>query len=268
MKKWAIVGVAAIFVLGIALVVVLGFSNLGPLVEEAVNTQGPQITGTSVSLGDADVALFSGTVKLKGFVVGNPKGFAAERAVRVRAIHVDVDEGSLASDTIIIDSIKVLEPELTFERSAETDNLERIQRNARRGAKEKPKPEPEKQERGPARRIIIRHLRVEGGTVRVTVPGTDGKTVSAPLPDIHLEGIGARGEQGASPAEVVASVLEALRTQVMSPTVTADLEKGLKGLGLDPGALGAAAKKQLDPLGEAGKEGLEAVGDGVKGLLP
>jgi len=39
---------------------VVGISNIGPIIKKAVNTYGPDITKTAVRLGDVDVSVFSG----------------------------------------------------------------------------------------------------------------------------------------------------------------------------------------------------------------
>ena len=101
MKKIIIIGGA--FIVIVIVLIVVGLSNLGPIIEKAVNTYGPQITKTEVNLKDVGISIFSAEATLKDFRLGNPKGFKSPHAVRVGKIYVDVDEGSLTGDTIIID---------------------------------------------------------------------------------------------------------------------------------------------------------------------
>ena len=54
MKKWILIGGGA-FVVIVAVVIVLGVSNLGPMIKSAVNTFGPEITKTEVKLGDVGI---------------------------------------------------------------------------------------------------------------------------------------------------------------------------------------------------------------------
>ena len=102
MKKLLLIG--GVVVIIIVVLVVLGISKLGPIIKTAVNTYGPKITKTEVSLSDVGISIFTGETKLKGFRLGNPKGFKTPNAVSVGSIYVDVDEKSLTGDTIIIDN--------------------------------------------------------------------------------------------------------------------------------------------------------------------
>ena len=62
MKKWLLIGGVVVIILIIFLVV--GVSNLGPLIKNAVNTYGPKITKTEMRLADVGISIFSGEAKL------------------------------------------------------------------------------------------------------------------------------------------------------------------------------------------------------------
>ncbi|MCK5348461.1 MAG: hypothetical protein KAJ25_03680, partial [Desulfobacula sp.] len=72
MKKFLIAGI--IVIIAVVALVFLTLSNLGPLVKKTVNTVGPQITKTDVEVADVSISIFSGEAKIKGFLLGNPKG--------------------------------------------------------------------------------------------------------------------------------------------------------------------------------------------------
>ena len=63
MKKWVLIGIGLLVI--VVIVLVVGISNLGPIIKKAVNTYGPKITKTEVRLGDVDVSLFSAKARLK-----------------------------------------------------------------------------------------------------------------------------------------------------------------------------------------------------------
>lgn len=56
MKKWIFIGLGVIVVV-IAAVVIVGLSNLGPIIKHAVNTYGPKITKTQLSVDDVGVSI-------------------------------------------------------------------------------------------------------------------------------------------------------------------------------------------------------------------
>lgn len=252
MKKWIIAG--GIIVVLVIVLLIVGVSNLGPMIKSGVNNYGPDITKTEVRLGDVDVSIFSGEAKLKDFYLGNPKGFKSSQAIRVGSIHVDVDEKSLTGDTIIIDRIEVTGPDITYEKTGTTDNFKAILDNVKRtvgkgGKKQSPG------EKDGGKKILIRNFIVKNGKVNLTMSALGGKTISASLPDIHLKDVGQKSG-GSSPAEAFKEIFTAMYEKITSPGVTDIFNRGLKDLGVGVEAVAENAKKSLDE-----------VTDKFKGLL-
>ena len=264
MKKWFLLGGAIVMVIIIFLV--WGVSNLGPLIKNAVNTYGPKITKTEMRLADVGISIFSGEAKLKEFYLGNPKGFKSPDAIKVGSIYVDLDEGSLTGDTIIIDKIEVVRPEITYEKARGTDNFQTILNNVRKttGAGEPSKKEPEKE--GGGKKILIRDFIVRDGKVNLAMSMLTNKSISAPLPDIHLKDVGKK-KGGASPAEAFEQVFTALYEKITSRAVAEVLNQGLKALGPSMEAVGEGAKNKMGGVTEGAKKDLEGATDKLKGLF-
>jgi uncharacterized protein involved in outer membrane biogenesis len=262
MKKWVLIGGAVVVV--IAVLLVLGISNLGPLIKNVVNTYGPKMTKTEVRLGDVSLSMLSGQAELKDFYLGNPKGFKSPEAMKVGSVYVDVDEGSLTGETIIIDKIEVLRPEITYEKQRSTDNFQTILNNLKRTTGEGgPSVKGSDQAVG-GKKILIRDFLVRGGKVNLAVSIMVDKAVTASLPDIHLKDV---GKDGAAPADVFGQVLAALYEKITSRSVTDHLNQELKALGLDVGSVGDSVKKEVQAVGEGAKKELKGVTDKVQGLL-
>ena len=255
MKKWIFIGIGAVIVI-IVVVLIVGLSNLGPMIKTAVNTYGPGITKTEVRLGDVKVTLFSAKAELKDFYLGNPKGFKSPQAMKVRFIKMDVNEKSITSDTIIIDRIEVVAPEITYEKIRGTDNLRAILDNINEavGMDRAPSKKQESEKEG-GKKFLIKNFIVRDGKVGLAMPLLGGKTLSAPLPDIHLKDLGEK-KGGASPAEVFKEVFASLYQKITSPAVTDVFNKELKSLG-----------KNIESIGDKAKEGLGAAKDSLKSLL-
>lgn len=270
MKKWILIGAGAVVVIIIVGVILIA-SNLGPMIKTAVNTYGPGITKTKVSLGNVDVSLFSAKAKLKDLFVGNPKGFTSPYAMKVGSIRVAIDKKSITGNPIIIDRIEVVSPDISYEKIKGSDNFQTILNNVKSsvGAEKSPASKPankqaEKKEAG--KKILIRDFLMKGGKVNLTMPLLGGKTISAPLPEIHLKNIGEK-KGGTSPAEAFDEVFKSLYAKITSPSVTDSLDKGLKSLGIDMNALGSGAAKQLESAGESAKQGAEGITKKLKGIL-
>ena len=273
MKKWIFIGLGAIVVI-LIVVVIVGISKLGPLVKMAVNTYGPKITGTELRVDDVGISLFSAQAKLKKFFLGNPQGFKSPSAMKVGSVFVDVDEGSITKDTIIINKVEVVAPEITYEKRGKTDNfksiLNNVQKNVPKG--ESAKKEPAKE--GPGKKLVINDFMLKKGKVNLAVAMPGGvlgdQEIKADLPDIHLKDIGKK-KGGASAAEVAKEIFAALYGKITSPDVLGSLNdqfKKLSGAGTE--ALEKAAKEGLkgatDMVEGADKEAGD-VTDKVKGLF-
>ena len=252
MKKLLLIGIAVIII--IIAVLIVGISNLGPIIKNAVNTYGPQMTKTEVSLGDVNISLLSGQTKLKDFYLGNPQGFKAPSAMEVGSVFVDVDEKTLTKDTIVIERIEVLAPKITYEKKRSTDNFKTIANNVNSfiGPKESAPAQEEKEKKeSPSKKILIRNFVVKDATVTLSASMLGDKSISAPLPDIHLKNVGG---EGASPAKVFGEIFSSLQKSITSPAVMDTLGQGLKGIGENLKTVGETAKDQVGTIGEKAKE--------------
>jgi uncharacterized protein involved in outer membrane biogenesis len=269
MKKWIFIGLGAIVVL-LIVVVIVGISKLGPIVKMAVNTYGPEITDTELRVDDVGISIFSAEAKLKKFFLGNPKGFKSPSAMKVGSIYVDVDEGSLTQDTIIISKIEVVGPEITYEKHGKSDNFQSILNNVQKNVPKGESTQKEPAKEGPGKKLVINDFIIKNGKVNLSmeVPGgvLDDQEIKADLPDIHLKDNG-KEKGGASPAEVAKEIFEALTGKLQSPAVLGALNDQLKKLGagsiedIEKAAKGAASMA-TDAAGKAG-----SVTDKVKGLF-
>ncbi len=272
MKKWILIVIGAIVVL-VIVVVGVGLSKLGPLVKMAVNTYGPQITNTELRVDDVGISLFSAEAKLKKFFLGNPKGFKSASAMKVASVYVDVDEGSLTKDIIIIKKIEVIGPDITYEKHGQTDNFRSILNTVQKTAPKGESAKKESAKQGSAKQLIINDFILKNGKVNLALAMPGGllgdQEIVADLPDIHLKDIGKK-KGGATPAEVAKEIFAALYGKIQSPNVIGSLNDQIKKLDVSTETVEKAAAEKLkgasDVVGGAGKSA-EGVTDKVKGLF-
>jgi hypothetical protein len=258
MKKWIFIGLGAIVVI-LIVVVVVGLSKLGPIVKMAVNTYGPRITDTELRVDDVGISLFSAEANLKKFFLGNPKGFKSGSAMKVGSVYVNVDEGSLTKDTIIIKKVEVVGPEITYEKRGNTDNfkaiLANVQKNVPKGQAAKKEPAKE----GPGKQLIINDFIVKQGKVNLAAELPGGvlgeNQISADLPDIHLKDIGKK-KGGASAAEVAQEIFAALYGKITAPNIIGALDNQLK-------ELGGTLTGTVESVGQEGLKGATGVVEGA-----
>jgi uncharacterized protein involved in outer membrane biogenesis len=201
---------------------------LDAAVKRGVETFGPKLTQVEVKLDAVKLSLLSGSGALSGLVVGNPEGFKSANAISVGSTSLALQPASLLSDKIVIKSIKVQAPEITFEQGLHGNNLNKIKANLAAATGGATKEETAKSGQA-GKKLQVDDLVISGGKVRVSVTGLGGATVS--LPDIHLSGLGT-GPDGITPAELTKEVLNTVLDAAIKQagTVVADLSKGAKYL--------------------------------------
>jgi uncharacterized protein involved in outer membrane biogenesis len=213
-----------------------------------VETFGPKLTKVDIKLQSVSLSLFSGSGGIKGLVVGNPEGFKTPSAISVGTATVALKPGSLLSHKIVIKSIKVQGPEITYETDLKHNNLSKILSNVQEatggGGQEPAKPtEPAPpKEAKPAKTLEVDDFVISGGRIHVSVTTLGGQAATIPLPDIHLQGLGT-GPEGITPAELTKRVLEAIKDSVQKASSGAvnDIGKGAIYFTKDAGGLGTNA---------------------------
>ena len=128
MKKVIIGIVIAVVVLLIAVVMGVAFF-LDSALKRGVETVGPMLTKTDVKLDGVSLSLFSGEGKIKGLLVGNPQGYKTPSAISVGSARLAVQPKSLFADKVVIKSINVQAPEVTFETDLKGNNLSKLLAN-------------------------------------------------------------------------------------------------------------------------------------------
>src|SRR5437899_6580877 len=128
MKKLLVRILVAVIIRVILGVLAVGFF-LDAAVQRGIATVGPMVAKVEVKLDAVSLSLLSGSGKVKGLVVGNPEGFKAPSASQVGTASMALQPGSLFSDKVVIKSVNVQAPEITFETDLKQNNLSKIVAN-------------------------------------------------------------------------------------------------------------------------------------------
>lgn len=236
-KKYLILGIVAV-----AAVAAYVFTpSLDTIVRRLVNKYGSQVTGTNVDLKGFSLSLSSGEGKISQITIANPKNYSAPYLFKLDEISIKVNLKSLASDTIIIDEIKVRQPEITYEMISLTqNNVSEILKNIENYGKT-PAPESTAQDAKPqketkatksdsaGKKVIIKNLLIDKGNIDV-IAALPGKTqkLSVALPSIKMQGIG-ESRHGESIPETISKVIGKILTTA-SQTVVKSNAIDLKGI--------------------------------------
>ncbi len=245
MKKKFLIAVAVVSVIGVVALVAVAM-NLGTIVKTGVETVGPTLTKTTLTLNKASFSLFAGRATLGGLVVGNPTGFKSESAISIGEIALQVKPSTVASDVVEIDEIMVKGPVITYEQGLTGNNISKLLANVNEstasltGGKDATKrddkaaaPDAASQKRFKVKRVLV-----EGATVKLSATLLGGNALPIPLPPITIENIGTSGN-GVTAGELTSEVLK----QVLSAAARAVAENLTKGGGLlKDGSRGAVDK--------------------------
>src|SRR5215469_244689 len=135
-----LIGAGVLLVLVVVTIALfLGFF-LDSGIKRGVETFGPKLTKVDVKLDSVSIGLLSGSGKIKGLVVGNPTGYKSPTAISVGSASLALSPGSLLSDKVVIKSINLQSPEITFETDFHGNNLSKLQSNLNDSMKEAKKP--------------------------------------------------------------------------------------------------------------------------------
>ena len=97
--------------------------------KQAVETYGPQYTKSSVEPAGINLAPLSAGDSLTELVVGNPEGFQTGHALSLGEIILAPDTDTVTGDPVLMDSLRILAPEITFEQSVGGSNLQQSRKN-------------------------------------------------------------------------------------------------------------------------------------------
>ena len=232
--------------------------SLGFIIKASVNNFLPPLTGTDVSMESCSLNPFTGSVRIKKFIIGNPEGYQSKHAFKLNEVFVDIDMGSLSSDKIIIQTILVDGMEVSLETKMTETNIGVIKGNIDKATKgdtteeSEKEPLPDNQAKGKSKKIEIDDFQFINSHVTLAAQIMDsGAGGTIPIPDIKMTGIGA-GSSGATVSEVSADVINELYAAII---------KAAKGFTANTFKDGAG--KSVEKL----KEGAGAMIKGVKNLF-
>ncbi len=192
---------------------------LDSIVKSALENYGPRMTQTSVVVDAVHLSLLTGSAKVRGLVVGNPNGYKTSQAISVGVIAVGVNPLSVFSHKVVLRSIRVESPQITFEGGLSGNNLGQISDNLNSGNAKKSAPAttspantnapvaPKSEEK-----FELDDLLITGAKVQVAFTGTQQQEIQ--LPDIHLTNLGT-GPDGITAEDLARQVLNALSSATM-----------------------------------------------------
>lgn len=222
MKIKIILGSIALLAVLLAVAILVVGTHLGGLVKAGMETVGPKVTQTTLTVENVNLSLFAGSVGVQGLVLGNPEGYKSLTSISVSNAAISLAPGSVLSDKIVIHSIEVRAPEITFEGNPlGANNLTKIMANVKsltgpadQASTNASAPSPAGQAK-PAKKLEVDDFLITGAKVHANLTGLVNKEITLPLPDIHLTDLG-KGSGGITAADLTAKVLSEVTTAMIT----------------------------------------------------
>ena len=232
---------------------IVGGLYLDRAIKTGIETIGPKITGTAVSLDRVNISVPTGNGRVKGLVVGNPKGFHTNSAFRLGNSRIKFDPTSVFFGKLIIEEILIEKPEITYEVNFSGNNLEKIQHNveafSRKHGLNGTGASGSQRRISGAKLVQINHFIVQDPRLNVSASIFRGRFLTFELDDIHLRNIG-KASGGVTVVNATSQVLSGTNEQI-SHTVSRPhtlLGKRLKKSDREPKSPRGTAEKDASTL--------------------
>lgn len=201
--------------------------NFDFLLKRAIVHYGSAITQVDVKVDDVEIDTANGRGRIRGLVVGNPRGFRTPYAFKADDIEVVIDVASLTRDVVVVKKIAVLAPDVIYEQSDKSTNFDKLQKNINDSlGLDQETPTGRKPRKLIVEDFSVRHARAQGSSAYLA-----GKSLEVELPDIQLRDIG-KVQGGVTPAELGQIISKAV-TQRLMAAFTWDRVKKSVGDGLE-----------------------------------
>jgi hypothetical protein len=265
LKKILYIMLAAIVVLIIVVVLAITlFANSA--LKIGIQTAGSKALSVPVSVDSVNLSILRGKLGMKNLVIDNPADYEHDKLLQLKSGQVKVDIGSLLSDTVRIEEIKLDGMNVVLEQKGLTsNNIQEIIKSLPKG-----KTSPEQEEKKMGKKLHIANLELTDITVQAKLLPVPGKsdTVKFTLSPIKMTDLGS--DEKMDVAALTGKILLAIATGIAKegagvlPDGMVDTMKESLDITLKLGkTVGEEGKKLLD----TGKEAGSGLIEGVKGLL-
>ena len=226
------------------------YLNLESIVKASVAKYGSQLTGTEVALDGFRLSLRKGEAELKGLRIANPEGYQTPQILSLGSVYVRLDMRSLLKPVIVVEEIRIANPEIAYElKSVAHNNVSDLLAAVNKNAAAAAKPAADQTDAtraGPAKpavstggsaksatssggkKVIINALNITGGKVSLGATfGGKGAAASVPLPAVTLKDIGReKGSQGKGIIEAASLILK----KILDTAYDTAVRQGLNSL--------------------------------------
>lgn len=198
-----IIGIVIAAIAVLAIVVFIGLKSLNSLVEMAIESVGPNVTKTPVSVEMVNIEVTKGRGEIRGLMVKNPPGYTTENALDLGTIVLQIEPTSLVEPVIVINELTIDGSKLTAEHKGLADiNLQQLYENINANSK-RPASEPTPTTGSPDLRFMLE--KVSFTNISLDLISEEYGSRALTMADIQLSNLG--NKQDGLTAEELANAL-------------------------------------------------------------
>jgi hypothetical protein len=222
MRKTVLLALGGVFLVLVVFIWQVA-ANLDSIVASVIEDVGSEVLKTKVTVSGVAINLKEGKAAIGGVKIANPDGYSSANLLEMEGIEVDLDIESLSQDVLVIESILIQNPLISYEGdSSGGSNMLTLLDNIDSGSSE---------EGGTADegelKMIVDQFSFSGGHVKAISAAKPGEVLELNLPAIKLSDIG-RSKGGVTADVVVEKITKELVNGIIEAAVKAGVNEALE----------------------------------------
>ena len=234
--------------------------TINSIAKAAVEKGGTYALGVPTSVDSISLSILRGRMKINGLRVANPEGFTSEHLMDSGLFHVELDPGSVLTDTVHIPIFTLDGLDVNIEQTLAGSNVSKILENLKRldtGDADEKKPK----DKGEGKkfkidRIVIKNVVAHFHMLGGLAPGP----ITVKVPKIELTDVGSDDPDGVVVAELIRQIVPAILEGIVENAkgiIDADF---LNDIGGELGNLAEGAQKLVEDVGTEAQGIIEGAG--------
>ena len=217
MRKYVLIGLGGLFLVLVVFIWQVA-ANLDSIVAGVIEEVGSDTLKTRVTVSGVSISFKEGKAGIGGVKIANPDGYSSANIFAMEGIEVDLDIQSMSQDVLVIESIRIHNPQVVFEgNDTGGSNMQTLLDNIESASAGE-----SGDSDGQALKMIIDQFEFSGGQVKASSALKPGEVTELKLPAIKISGIG-RAEGGVTADVVMQQITTELVNEVIEAALKAEI---------------------------------------------
>lgn len=273
--------ITGIVILTLILVLVIAFHLFGTkAIKIGIEVGATEALKVPVAVEDVSLSILAGKAGIKNLIIDNPSGYKNEKMLELGQARIDLDMGSVLSETIRIEDVLLEKVNVVLEQKGLTNNIQEVLDGISSESAE-PKAEEEQPSEKPSKKLLIKKLQINEVAVKVKLLPLPGKkdTLVLKLAPITMTDLGSDNKMDIAVLtnKILLAIVGGISKQgagILPDEIIKPLGDSLKILGAateavlkETGKVLEEGGKALKEVGETGKQALDEtkkVGEDIK----